>query len=127
MPAHFPLTEIFHKAVIYGTVIWDRQSKVVSDRDPFDCVPDFSEIGVARSHVAESLRIPQFTIQQWKEAVAGAEMAPLARQALGRVNEALEWEDLARDRNGLRQPGSLGTAFGLLRQGLRPSMAMSRS
>jgi hypothetical protein len=115
----FQLVSIFDPAVKYAVVIWDKKSEVTSDRDPFDCVPDFPEIGVARFHLSVALRIPNRTIEGWKEAVRQAELSDLARQALVHLNKAVEWERLPRDDVGNRQPGSLATSFGLLQKGLQ--------
>jgi len=115
----FPLAAIFEQAVIYASAIWDRRSQVQTDGDPFDCIPDFSEIRVARYHFAAALRIPSYTVQGWKDAVKKWAVSEQARQGLIHLNEAEEWEHLPRDRHGNRQPGSLGTAFGLLKRGLK--------
>jgi hypothetical protein len=114
----FPLADIFEQAVKYAAVIWDRKSQVQTDGDPFDCIPEFSEIGVARYHFAVALQIPSYTVQGWKDQVKKWSVSELARQGLIHLNEAEEWEHLPRDRHGNRQPGSLGTAFGLLKLGL---------
>lgn len=115
----FPLALIFQQALKYAVVIWDKKSQVKTDRDPFDCVPDFSEIGVARCHFAQAMGIPSYTKQGWRDAVKKEAISELARQGLIHLNEAEEWEHLPRDRNGNRQPGSLRTAFGLFEQGLK--------
>jgi hypothetical protein len=115
----FQLVSIFDPAVKYAVVIWDKKSEVTSDRDPFDCVPDFPEIGVARFHLSVALGIPNRTIEGWKEEVRKAELSDLARQALVHLNKAVEWERLPRDDVGNRQPGSLATSFGLLQKGLQ--------
>jgi hypothetical protein len=115
----FQFTNIFDPAVKYAVVIWDKKSEVTSDRDPFDCIPDFPEIGVARFHLSVALGIPNRTIEGWKEEVRKAELSDLARQALVHLNKAVEWERLPRDDVGNRQPGSLATSFGLLQKGLQ--------